>query len=352
MLTSKKWTLQRILRNHLALSTVVTSLIILVISVLLAGVVTYFAVNVTGTRSNEESLALTKQHCWFDSSADKSQAAIMVINSGGRDVMVEKLTVRGQACDWSKVFYYLSGDAITGDLPYSAKLEDGCSISVGGSSKATKQATTHLTIESGKTLVIYLDNPDSISANDVGLTVSITVFTAQAMYHKETNVQGAVTVKPTPTPTATPTPTEAPKVEAVTLSGMQAWYNTGTDQAEVALVIQNTGTLDVDISDISYSNAWGKDYFYTGTFTLSSPLQYIPNLADGSPTVLGVDKTLTLMINDFPQGCIIKPGQSMILYVKSAIGITSDDIGKPFQGSITMTSNNVYTQTATVASVT
>ena len=37
---------------------------------------------------------------------------------------------------------------------------------------------------------MYIHNPDSISVNDIGLTVSINIFTSQTMYYKETNVQG------------------------------------------------------------------------------------------------------------------------------------------------------------------
>ena len=59
---SKK-TMKNIMKNRLALSTVVTTLIILVVSVLLAGVVTYFAINVTSTRVQEESLnAFSRTH--------------------------------------------------------------------------------------------------------------------------------------------------------------------------------------------------------------------------------------------------------------------------------------------------
>ena len=57
------------MRNKYALSTVVTTLIILVISVLLASVVTYFAINVVSTRVQEESLHLTKQHIWHNPTA-------------------------------------------------------------------------------------------------------------------------------------------------------------------------------------------------------------------------------------------------------------------------------------------
>ncbi len=62
--------MKNILRNRMALSTVVTTLIILVVSVLLAGVVSYFAINVTSTRVQEESLQLTSQHIWVDQHGD------------------------------------------------------------------------------------------------------------------------------------------------------------------------------------------------------------------------------------------------------------------------------------------
>ncbi len=52
-------------------------------------------------------------------------------------------------------------------------------------------ATTDLTLQSGKTMIIFISSPDSITINDIGLTVAITVFTSQAMYYKETNVQAS-----------------------------------------------------------------------------------------------------------------------------------------------------------------
>jgi hypothetical protein len=82
------------MKNKYALSTVVTTLIILVISVLLASVVTYFAINVVSTRVQEESLHLTKQHLWHNAAADAgdanySIASLMVINTGGRDIVID-----------------------------------------------------------------------------------------------------------------------------------------------------------------------------------------------------------------------------------------------------------------------
>lgn len=184
--------MRNILKNRYALSTVVTTLIILVVSVLLAGVVTYFAINVTSTRVQEESLHLTKQHVWYapNGSSYSSEAAIMIINTGGRDVVIDKLTVRGQEVSWTNVFYNITTDSVSADLSFNTTLTDGGTIGV-GSNYIFEQASTDLTLESGKTMIIYIASPDSITVNDIGLTVAITVFTSQAMYYKETNVESS-----------------------------------------------------------------------------------------------------------------------------------------------------------------
>lgn len=185
--------MRNILKNRYALSTVVTTLIILVVSVLLAGVVTYFAINVTSTRVQEESLHLTKQHVWYAYNSTEEvyvgQAAIMVINTGGRDVVIDKLTVRGQECAWGDVYYNVTSESISDDLSFQETL--GGSMNIGLTPYVFVEATTDLTLESGKTMLIYINNPDSVTVNDIGLTVAQTIFTSQAMYYKETNVEAS-----------------------------------------------------------------------------------------------------------------------------------------------------------------
>jgi hypothetical protein len=189
--------MRRILQNRLALSTVITTLIILVVSVLLAGVVTYFAINVTSTRVQEESLHITKHHVWHNGSS-KALASLMIINTGGRDVVIDKISVRGQECDWNSsttnkfVTYCRTTDSISADLSYvSSFARDGTetTVNLGGSDYNFTVATDDLILKSGYTMLIYVENPDSISINDIGLTVSIEIFTAQAMYYREANVE-------------------------------------------------------------------------------------------------------------------------------------------------------------------
>ncbi len=196
--------ISKLLKNRYALSTVVTTLIILVISVLLASVVTYFAINVVSTRVQEESLHLTKQHIWHNSTASPgtvgySQASLMVINTGGRDVVIDKLAVRGQEAAWNDteggteklVLYTITNNPVQSDMIYvpNFNVSGTNQLSYDGNVYDFQVANNDLVLRSGYTMLIYLVNPDSITINDIGLTVSVTLYTAQAMYYREANVQ-------------------------------------------------------------------------------------------------------------------------------------------------------------------
>jgi hypothetical protein len=196
--------ISKLLKNRYALSTVVTTLIILVISVLLASVVTYFAINVVSTRVQEESLHLTKQHIWHNSTAlageiGYSQASLMVINTGGRDVVIDKLAVRGQDASWNDtatgtttlVLYCITSDTVQSDMSYvpNFNMTGTNTITFDTKSYTLQVANNDLVLRSGCTMLVYIVNPDSITINDIGLTVSVTLYTAQAMYYREANVQ-------------------------------------------------------------------------------------------------------------------------------------------------------------------
>jgi acid phosphatase class B len=155
-----------------------------------------YSINVTTTRVQEESLFLTKPHVWYNTTGNGwSQAAIIIINTGGKDVVIDKITVRGQEINWTYVFYWRTTDAITQDLQVTSTQlnisESTASITVAGSAQTFTQATGDLTLRSGYTMVIYIDSPDSITVSDVGTTVGITIFSASAQYYKEVNVEAA-----------------------------------------------------------------------------------------------------------------------------------------------------------------
>jgi len=175
--------MRSLLKGKKGLSTVVTTLIILVVSVLLATVVTYYAINMTTTRVQEENLKITKAHIWANST--QKLAGFVVVNIGGRDTLIDKVQVRGYAIPWdTKIHYKLQGTAPAGDLDFIA---DG---KFGGYKNGTADMGD-LSLISGECLIMYIEDPGTISVEDIGTTCSITVFTASAQYKVEVNVESA-----------------------------------------------------------------------------------------------------------------------------------------------------------------
>ncbi|MFB0543167.1 MAG: archaellin/type IV pilin N-terminal domain-containing protein [Candidatus Bathyarchaeia archaeon] len=177
-------------KDKRGLSQVVTTLILLVVSVLLAGVVTYYATNITMTRTQQEEVRLSKQHIWVNSTG--AVGAFMLQNLGGKDVLIYKIEVRGVKSSWSTVYYYRvpSGTTITGDLNVTSYDNlTGSNATIDG--KTYSQASGDIPVISGEVLLFYIKGPDNISVNDIGTTVSITVYTINAPYIVECNVEAA-----------------------------------------------------------------------------------------------------------------------------------------------------------------
>jgi len=178
-----------ILRNRKALSTVVTTLIILVVSVLLAGVVTMYAINITSTRTQQEQLKLSYQHIWVNGTGG-AWAAVSIDNVGGKDVVIDKLQIRGVEASWSSVRYLRRAQALTTDLNKATPSTNWASFQyTTGTNGTFSTPTNDIPLKSGNTLVVYVLAPDSISLSDIGVTIGMTVFTENAQYYVETNVE-------------------------------------------------------------------------------------------------------------------------------------------------------------------
>ena len=171
--------MKSLLKSKKGLSTVVTTLIILVVSVLLATVVTYYAINMTTTRVQEENLKVTKGHIWANSTV--AQAAFVLVNIGGRDTLIDKIQVRGQDLGWTDytIYYNRTTSEPVSDLTYLNNFT------------GYTTATDDLSLKSGQCLVVYIVDPGTISVADIGTTCSMTTFTASAQYKIEVNVQSA-----------------------------------------------------------------------------------------------------------------------------------------------------------------
>jgi hypothetical protein len=186
--------MKNFLKSKKGLSTVVTTLIILVVSVLLATVVTFYTINITTNRVQQENMYMAKLHVWYNTTSPGwAEAAFVLVNTGGKDVVLDKITCRSQTANWSDVFYYRNASlTVTQDLTVPAtQPADPFTHTIQGSTRSFTNAADDITVKSGWTMVVYINNPDHIGQNDIGTPVEVTVYTANAHWSQECNVEAA-----------------------------------------------------------------------------------------------------------------------------------------------------------------
>ncbi len=167
---------------------VVSTLILLVVTILLAGVVTYYATNVTTVRTETEEVRVSKAHIWVNSTG--AVGAFKVQNLGGKDILFDKISIRGVEESWSDVYYFRvpSGTSIEADLNrtgYSNLSGTNCTID----GEIYNQSIADLPLISGGEIFVYVSGPDNVQMDDIGTTVSISISTANAQYITECNVE-------------------------------------------------------------------------------------------------------------------------------------------------------------------
>jgi hypothetical protein len=173
--------------KHRGLSQVVTTLMLLVVAILLASSVSYYATNSTRTRTINEDIRIIKNHIWVNGSGALS--GFVVQNIGGRDVVLDQITVRGVMSPWSNVFVYRvpSGSSLSGDLNATSltNIVDGGTVD----GNTISAVTSEIPLSSGNAIVVYVKNPGNVLNDDLGTSLGLGVYTTNAQYIKDTNVE-------------------------------------------------------------------------------------------------------------------------------------------------------------------
>ena len=179
------------MKDRKALSEVVSTLILLVVAVLLASVATYYATNITMTRTETEEIQLSKEHIWVNSTG--AIAAFKVSNLGGRDVLLDKISVRGVTEEWTDVVIYRipTGDSHSGDLTVCAYAN--ITDPMTHLTYAFSAVSDDIPLASGGEVLVYIKDPDNVQVDDIGTTVSISIHSNNAQYITECNVESATT---------------------------------------------------------------------------------------------------------------------------------------------------------------
>jgi flagellin-like protein len=179
------------MKNSKALSEVVSTLILLVVAVLLAAVATYYATNITMTRTESEQIALSKPHIWVNSTG--AIGAFKLQNLGGKDILIDKIAVRGVEEAWADVFIYRvpDGTSITDDFTVCNYTAMTGSWAHDG--ETYDAVTGDVPLQSGNELLVFIKDPDNVQLDDIGTAISISVYTNNANYITEVNVESATT---------------------------------------------------------------------------------------------------------------------------------------------------------------
>ena len=176
------------MQRRKGLNQVISTLILLVVTMLIALIVTYYSTNVTTSRTQVEDIAFSKLHVWINSTG--AVAAFKLQNLGGRDILIDKFTVRGVEESWSDIYYYRVPyrTSIDGDMNVTSySYLSGASVTI--DSKVFNQSTADISLISGGELLVYIKGPDNVQMADLGKAISITALTNNAQYITECNAE-------------------------------------------------------------------------------------------------------------------------------------------------------------------
>ena len=186
--------MRRFLRCKRGLGTPVANLIIIMATVILSTTVVLFAMNVTASQVQKESLYIPSTHIWYENET-RSVAALGLTNNGATDVVITKLEIKGLQTQWagneSFVIYAKTNGTLPGDLPYAADFFDSSNrtVYIGGTDFNFTAATAGLTLKSGCSMAFYVAVPNRIMMYDLATAVRMVLSTTQAVYCTETLVQ-------------------------------------------------------------------------------------------------------------------------------------------------------------------
>jgi hypothetical protein len=186
--------MKRLTKNTRALGTPVANIIVLTAAVLLTTTVVFFAVNVTNSQVQKESMYISKTHLWYVNSTN-SIAAITIVNTGPTDIVLNRIVIKGLDSSWNSttnfIIYNKTAGVPQGDLPFVSNFTntEPATITVGSTDCTFVVAEEGLTLKSGDTMMFYIAFPDRLMVYDLGQPVRMVISTTQAAYATEVLVQ-------------------------------------------------------------------------------------------------------------------------------------------------------------------
>ena len=167
------------------LGDVITTLIILIASVVLAAGVIFFGGSLFQTNTENEAIQASNTHIWVSPNGTSSVAGFVVQNTGGKVVSVQKITIRGQSVPTGSWWYNNDPLVATAantqrELVYDGTISDGVNVDGAAGDETFTLATGPISLEQGDAMFVYLANPAGIAAIDSGLAFTMNIQAGKA----------------------------------------------------------------------------------------------------------------------------------------------------------------------------
>jgi len=172
-----------------ALSQVVTTLILLVSSTLLAsGTVTYCALTIRSIPLKQEQLTIGEAHVWVNASG--AQAALFVQNTGGVDASIGSIEIRSRKVPWASVYYAFTSECDL--IPVQAlNITDPFARPLGGVAVGFRQVSGSVALPMDGAVIFYVNCLDLIDVSAIGALMSVVVKTSTNEYVEFVSVETA-----------------------------------------------------------------------------------------------------------------------------------------------------------------
>ena len=172
-------------RKRKGLGSVITTLIILIASVVLAAGVIFFGGSLFQSNTENDAIQVSNTHIWVSPNGTSSVAGFVVQNTGGKEVSVQKITVRGQSIPIGSWYYNNTSTVATAtniqaELNFDGTLNTVDVRAATAGEEQFTQGTGTISLQQGQAMFVYLANPAGIDAIDSGLAYTINVQAGKA----------------------------------------------------------------------------------------------------------------------------------------------------------------------------
>ena len=227
----------------ITISSKVLALIIIVVTASLGSAIVYLQLSRTNNNDNNavnpqvETLELSNEHIWGNQTG-WFEAAMIVVNTGEKDTVLRKVTVRSIESPWSDIYYWKTDmGPPSGELKQTLTELSGSTydIAVDGTKRTFQQASTEIALNSGWTIVLYMKDPGNLTLNvTITSDITIAVFSENKLYYKELPINMTYTFMKT----------EELKITSMTFGGTSGAVNN-----TIILQLRNSGTTKVTVAE-------------------------------------------------------------------------------------------------------